>query len=68
MSKQLEYYVSNVHWLDALSQPLEMHIVKLCRVIQKLLTIDKVETDDIKEAFRTEAIKLGEPVRAVEKT
>jgi len=64
MSKQLEYYVSNVHWLDALSQPLEIHIVKLCRVIQKLLTIDKFETDDIKEAFRTEAIKLGEPARA----
>jgi tetratricopeptide (TPR) repeat protein len=63
MSKQLEYYVSDVHWLDALTPPLEAHISKLCKIIHKLLTIDKVETDDIKEAFRAEAIKPAEPGR-----
>jgi len=26
MSKQLEYYVSNLHWMDALTPPLEEHI------------------------------------------
>src|SRR4030043_1750799 len=61
MSKQLEYYVSDVHWLDALTPPLEKHIDKLCKVIQMLLTIDEVDSDDIKEAFRKETIKQVEP-------
>ena len=41
-----------------------MHINKLCKVIQKLLTIDKVDSDDIKEAFRTETIKQAVPGKA----
>jgi len=61
MSKQLEYYVSDVHWLDALTTPLEKHINKLCKVVQMLLTIDKIENDDIKEAFTAETIKRVEP-------
>ncbi|MCX6255353.1 MAG: SUMF1/EgtB/PvdO family nonheme iron enzyme [Bacteroidia bacterium] len=47
MSKQLEYYVSDVHWLDALTPPLEKHINKLCKVVQMLLTMDKIDSDDI---------------------
>ena len=38
MTKQLEYYVSNVHWMDALTPPLDEHIEKLCRVVKILLT------------------------------
>ena len=64
MSKQLEYYVSDVHWLDALTPPLEEHINKLCRVIQKLLTIDEVGSDDIKEAFKAEGVKYAEKTKA----
>ena len=60
MSKQLEYYVSNVHWLDALTPPLEKHINKLCKVVQMLLTMDKVDNDDIKEVFSSETIKQEE--------
>jgi formylglycine-generating enzyme required for sulfatase activity/pimeloyl-ACP methyl ester carboxylesterase len=60
MSKQLEYYVSNVHWLDALTPPLEKHINKLCKVVQLLMTMDKVESDDIDEAFKTEIEKQEE--------
>lgn len=41
MSKQLEYYVSDVHWLDALSPPLENHIHKLSQVIQMLLSLNE---------------------------
>jgi TolB-like protein/Flp pilus assembly protein TadD len=67
MSKKLEYYVSDVHWLDALSQPLELHINKLCRVVQKLLTIEKVEDEDIKEAFRDENIKSEVPGQVARK-
>jgi len=64
MSKQLEYYVSDVHWLDALTPPLEKHINKLLKVVQLLLTMDEVDGDDIKEAFRTETTEqeeLGKP-------
>jgi len=60
MSKQLEYYVSNVHWLDALTPPLEKHINKLCIVIQMLLTMDEVDKEDIEEAFRTGIVKQKE--------
>ena len=64
MSKQLEYYVSDVHWMDALTPPLEKHINKLCKVVQMLLTMDKVDSDGIEEAFRTETIKHAEPGKA----
>jgi formylglycine-generating enzyme required for sulfatase activity len=65
MSKQLEYYVSDVHWLDALTPPLEKHINKLCKVVQMLLTIDKIDNDNIKEAFTAETIKQMEPDKTV---
>ena len=64
MSKQLEYYVSDVHWLDALTPPLENHIYKLCKVVQMLLTMDQVNNDVIEEAFRTETTKQAEPGKA----
>jgi len=51
MSKQLEYYVSNVHWMDALTPPLENHINKLCNVVRLLVNIDKVDNNDIEDAF-----------------
>jgi len=61
MSKQMEYYVSDVHWLDAFTPPLEKHISKLCKVVQMLLTMDKVDDDDIEEVFRTDSVKQTEP-------
>jgi len=36
-SKSLEYFISTSHWLDALSAPLERHILRLCETIQCLL-------------------------------
>ncbi|MFO7998874.1 MAG: TIR domain-containing protein [Bacteroidales bacterium] len=45
MSKQLEFYVSDVHWLDALSPPLENHIHKLSQVIQMLLSLNEKEDE-----------------------
>jgi dienelactone hydrolase len=60
MSKQLEYYVSNVHWLDALTPPLEKHINKLCKVVKMLLTMDNVDSDDIEEVLSSETIKQAE--------
>lgn len=45
LSKQLEYYLSSVHWLDAITSPLEEHIDKLSGVVKALLKKDI--TDDI---------------------
>lgn len=33
LSKSLEYYISNTHWLDALTDPMEEHLLKLARVV-----------------------------------
>jgi dienelactone hydrolase len=60
MSKQLEYYVSDVHWLDALTPPLEKHINKLLKVVQMLLTMDEVDSEDIEEALKSETVKQEE--------
>ncbi len=54
MSKQLEFYVSNVHWLDAITPPLENHINKLSKVVKMLLLMGKGDEKDIKEIFITE--------------
>jgi dienelactone hydrolase len=53
MTKQLEYYVSNVHWMDALTPPLDKHIKKLCRVVKILLTMDTLGNENIRSAFET---------------
>jgi len=63
MSKQLEYYVSDVHWLDALTPPLEKHIDKLCEVVKMLLTLETIDNNDIREALGTETIKQAESVK-----
>jgi len=71
MSKQLEYYVSDVHWLDALKSPLERHINRLASVIQMLLKMDEVDKDDIKEAIRAgieEQDKHGRLSRSIMRT
>lgn len=65
MSKQMEYYVSDVHWLDAFTPPLEQHISKLVKVVQMLLTMDEVDGDDIKEALGTETTEQKEPGKPV---
>lgn len=62
LSKQLEYYISDVHWLDALTPPLEKYIKKLCDVIQLLLKMDEIDSNDVREAFETETITGQEPV------
>lgn len=51
MTKQLEYYISDVHWMDALTRPLENHIEKLCRVVKILLTMDSPGNENVRSAF-----------------
>jgi TolB-like protein len=59
MSDQLEYYISDVHWLDAITPPLEQHIDRLARVVNMLLSKDKVRDDDIETAIKKGYLRLG---------
>lgn len=40
MSKTFEYYVGSIHWLDAITPPLEKHIDKLAADLKALLSKD----------------------------
>ena len=42
MSKSIEYYVSSVHWIDAMTPPFEQHIDKLVTDLKRLLGRDQV--------------------------
>ncbi|OFY65638.1 MAG: hypothetical protein A2V64_12175 [Bacteroidetes bacterium RBG_13_43_22] len=59
MSKQLEYYISDVHWLDAMAPPLEEHINRLSRVVKMLMSKDEGKDDDIEKAIRKGTLRLG---------
>ncbi len=63
MSKQLEYYVSDIHWLDALTPPLDKHINRLSEVVKTLLTYNDIEKEDIEEALKGENLQTETPAR-----
>ncbi len=52
LSKQLEYYLSSVHWLDAMTPPLEEHINKLSGVVKILLRKDNARDGDLRKAIQ----------------
>jgi len=49
LSKKLEYYISDVHWLDATVLPLEQSVNQLSRVISMLLTGEKISNEIIEK-------------------
>ncbi|HBE43335.1 MAG TPA: hypothetical protein DDW27_19465, partial [Bacteroidales bacterium] len=59
MSDQLEYYISDVHWLDAMTPPLEEHINRLSKVVKMLMSKDEVKDDDIEKAISKGTLRLG---------
>jgi TolB-like protein len=61
LSKQLEYYISSVHWLDAITPPLEKHLKQLCSIVQMFLKPEEVKDVEIAEAFRKGILKQSEP-------
>ncbi|MCJ7448375.1 MAG: TIR domain-containing protein [Bacteroidales bacterium] len=67
LSKQLEYYLSSVHWLDAVNPPLEEHINKLSKVVKILLGKDEAKDNDIEKAIRDGTLQVGKAVRAITK-
>ncbi|MBN2861931.1 MAG: TIR domain-containing protein [Bacteroidales bacterium] len=59
MSDQLEYYISDVHWLDAMTPPLEQHINRLSKVVKMLMSKEEVKDDDLEKAIRKGTLRLG---------
>jgi TPR repeat protein len=51
--KSLDYFIGSVHWLDALTQPLEQHLQRLVQNVQTLLTRDVVVIDPKKSSAVT---------------
>ncbi len=48
-SKSMEYFLSAPHWLDALTKPLESHILRLAKVVQAVLNPEKSESASSKK-------------------
>ncbi len=59
LSKKLEYYISDVHWMDAMTPPLEEHLNKLLKVVQILLKPDEIKDDEIEKAISKGTLRLG---------
>ncbi|MBN2862934.1 MAG: TIR domain-containing protein [Bacteroidales bacterium] len=68
MSKQLEYYISDVHWLDAMTPQLEEHINRLSRVVKMLMSKDEVKDDDIEKAISKGTLRLGKTGKPLDGT
>jgi formylglycine-generating enzyme required for sulfatase activity len=39
LSEEMYYYIKSIHWLDAMSPPLERHLSKLVETVQALLSV-----------------------------
>ncbi len=44
-TQSLEYFIGTVHWLDALTPPMEQHLQRLGQAVQALLRIDAPPAD-----------------------
>ena len=65
LSKQLEYYLGSVHWLDAMTPPLEGHIDKLSEVVKILLRKDDSRGDDLEKIIQDGTLLLGQDRRSI---
>jgi hypothetical protein len=57
----MRYYVKSLHWLDALTPPLERHLEKITAAVQALLAIDADETTSPARDTITETIPPKRP-------
>jgi TolB-like protein len=65
MSKQLDYYLSSVHWLDAMTPPLEKHIKTLSGVVLSLLRKGDVGDDELKKAIQDGILRVGQDKKSI---
>lgn len=63
MNDTLSYYLSSVHWLDAVSRPLSANIETLCRQIQALLDISGAGNGEAQE-IGIGGSRTGNPVKS----
>jgi endo-1,4-beta-xylanase len=50
-TKSMEYFLGAIHWLDALTPPLEQHLHKLADTVKAMLKVDvSASTDDVLRA------------------
>jgi hypothetical protein len=40
LSREMRYYIKSIHWLDALTPPIEQHLQKISNSVQALLSIE----------------------------
>jgi len=64
-TKSMEYFLGAIHWLDALSPPLEQHLHKLADTMKAMLKVDaapagRTTSDDAKKAADSTAIEAIE--------
>ena len=65
LTKDLEYYLSSVHWLDATTPPLEEHVDKLSGVVKIFLENEEVKEDNLEKAIRDGTLKVGQGKRTI---
>ena len=53
----MRYYVKSLHWLDALTPPLERHLEKIAASVQALLSIDADESTFAAAVAQTEPVR-----------
>jgi hypothetical protein len=58
-AKSLDYFIGSVHWLDALTPPLEVHLRRLAANVQTLLARGDSRTDAHPSAASTPAPSSG---------
>jgi hypothetical protein len=64
-SEAMEYYISSRHWLDALTQPLEQHLVRLAETVKVLLS--RAEDDALSYRIEPAIQPVGTPRDAAPK-
>ncbi len=63
-AKSLDYFIGSVHWLDALTPPLEMHLQRLSENVQTLLSRNDTRNDVLPSPAIAPAITHAFPVPA----
>jgi len=60
-AKSLDYFIGSVHWLDALTPPLEVHLQRLAANVQTLLSRPDARTESHPSAAAAPAISSATP-------
>ncbi len=57
--KSLDYFIGNVHWLDALTPPLENHLRRLAKNVQTILSRDETVSEETGAFIAAQAASWG---------